>query len=46
MYHLPVIQGGIYSPEPCCFNGVRGLENHFLLIELMRDKYLLHNINE
>jgi hypothetical protein len=28
------------------FAGVEGLENYFLLITLMIDKYLLHNINK
>jgi hypothetical protein len=32
--------------EPCHFDGVKRLEIHFLLIALIRDKYLLHNINE
>ena len=31
---------------PYCFGKVKGLESHFLLITLMRDKYLLHNIND
>jgi hypothetical protein len=30
----------------CSFVGVEGLESHLLLITLMKDKYLLHNINE
>jgi hypothetical protein len=28
------------------FAGVERLESYFLLITLMMDKYLLHNINE
>jgi hypothetical protein len=31
--------------ELCCFDGVEGLECHFLLMALMRDKNLIHIIN-
>jgi hypothetical protein len=34
------------APELYCFVGVEELKSHFLLIELIRDKYILHNINE
>lgn len=32
--------------EPCCFDGMGELESHFLLIALIIDKYLLHNIKK
>jgi hypothetical protein len=34
----------IYSPEPCYFAGMEGLKSHFLLIAIINDIYLLHNI--
>jgi hypothetical protein len=41
-----VIQGVFITAKLIVFVGVEGLKSHFILIALMRDKYLLHNINE
>jgi len=32
--------------KPRHFVGAKGLKSHFILISLIKDKYLLHNINE
>jgi hypothetical protein len=32
--------------EPCYFDGMESLENHFLLIALMKDKNLLYIIDK
>jgi hypothetical protein len=32
--------------EPCYFDGMKSLENYFLLIALMKDKNLLYIINK
>jgi len=39
-----VVRRVFIAPVPYCFGGVEGLESLFLLITLMRDKYLLYNI--
>lgn len=41
-----MFQGVFIAPELHCFVRVEGLKSHFLLIELIRDKYILYNINE
>jgi hypothetical protein len=44
----PSGSGDIYSPITLLFvfTGVEKLESHFLPIALMRDKYILYNIND
>jgi uncharacterized protein YchJ len=38
---------GVFIPfEPCCFQIREGLESPLLSVILMRNKYLLHIINE
>jgi hypothetical protein len=41
-----VIQGIFIIHEPCRFNGVEGTKSYFILMTLMRGKYLLHIINK
>jgi hypothetical protein len=41
-----VIQKVFIAHEPCYFTVVEQLKSYFLFIALIRDKYLLYNINE
>ena len=41
-----MIQGIFIIPEPCRFDGVEGPKSYFLLMTLIKGKYLLHIINE
>jgi hypothetical protein len=41
-----MFQGVFITLEPNFFVWVEGLKSHFLLIALMKDKYLLHDINK
>jgi len=42
-----VIVHGVFTvPKSYRFDGVEGLESYFLMITLMKDEYLLHNINK
>jgi hypothetical protein len=39
-----LVQGVFIAPEPCHVAKMKELKSHFLMIALMRDKYLLQNI--
>jgi len=40
-----LVGSGVFiTPKPYHVIGIKGLESHFLLIELMMNKYLLYNI--
>jgi hypothetical protein len=41
-----VVHGVFTVHKSYRFDGVEGLESYFLMITLMKDEYLLHNINE
>jgi hypothetical protein len=41
-----MVHGVFIPPKPCRFQKRKGMESPLLLTMLMRDKYLLHMIND